>query len=138
MSITWSNTDNQGSVSAVCTTGTETFGKAATDGARLSDAGAIDVFLAADSGQTLSGAGTLQCWIYNHIIQRWARAADFDITVPNGVASNRDAGFKGPAVGKGLPVFSKFDRIAFAPNGVTVSGGGVTVYHNVYAARRGI
>lgn len=79
------------------------------------------VRIEADSGQTLSGAGTLQAWRYDFGEGAWARVPDLDRTIPAGASGMRRYGFS--------------DRInydpsgcfLFAASGVTVSGGTVTV-----------
>ena len=133
MSVTWSDVTNGAGglvkcVKAVCTSGTETFGAAATDGLNLEDCVGYDVVLEADSGQTLSGAGTLQAYVYDPQVAGWARAPDFDITVPAGAASNRRFYPLAGSPGKGIPVLVAQGRIGYTPNGVTVSSGGVTIY----------
>lgn len=142
MSITWSSTTTGAetpsgtalvSRKAVCTTGTETFAQAATDGASLKNAGAWDVVIEADSGQTLSGAGTVQAWIYDDTVAGWCRAPEFDVTVPAGVASIRRYYPLAGSPGKGIPVITQRGRIGYTVSGVTISSGGVTIYINLYA-----
>lgn len=138
MAITWSTTNQNGSGKAVCTTGTETFAAGALDGVSCANAGAIEVFLEADSGQTLSGAGNLLAYALDDINGLWARAPDFDLAVTSAMASNRAATFIGPSAGKGIPVISKRGRMAYVPSGVTVSSGGVTIAMNLASARPGL
>jgi len=118
-----------------CATGSDTFGSGATDGADVLGVDAFDLFIAADSGQTLSGAGTLECYVYNTVAARWARFKDWDVTVTTSAV--RDAGFAGPSPGKGYPVLTSIGRVAFRPNGVTLSGGGLTIYLNCTVAQFG-
>lgn len=120
----------------VAADGTEAFDAAATDGASLRSASGWDVYVEADSGQTLSGAGTLQAYWYSDNQARWMRAPDFDITIPAGAASNRGYYPLAGSPGKGIPVIVQSGRIGYAPSGVTVSSGGVTIYIDVYAAER--
>jgi len=122
------------SVKGVAADGTEAFDAAATDGASLRSASGWDVYVEADSGQTLSGAGTLQAYWYSDNQARWMRAPDFDITIPAAAASNRGYYALAGSPGKGIPVLVQSGRIGYAPNGVTVSSGGVTIYIDVYAA----
>ena len=139
MAISWSDVTSGADgyvkcVKAVCSTGTETFAEAATDGLLLDRATAWDVIVEADSGQTLSGAGTLRAYVYDAGAAGWARAPDFDITVPAGVASARRYYPLAGSPGKGVPVLASQGRIGYAPNGVTISSGGVTIYINAYGA----
>jgi hypothetical protein len=118
----------------VAASATQAFDAAATDGASLRSASGWDVYVEADSGQTLSGTGTLQAFWFSDNQQRWMRAPDFDITVPASAASNRGYYALAGSPGKGIPVLVQGGRIGYAPNGVTVSSGGVTIYIDVYAA----
>jgi len=138
MSITWSDVSSGATgyakcVKAICTTGTETFGAAATDGLLLDRLTGWDVLVQADSGQTLSGAGTLQAWVYDPIQLVWARAPDYDISVPASLASIRNFYPLAGSPGKGVPVIASQGRIGYTPNGVTISSGGVTIYITGYA-----
>jgi hypothetical protein len=118
---------------AVCTTGTETFAAAATDGASLRSASGWDVYVEADSGQTLSGAGSLLAYWYSNTTGRWNRAPDFDISIPAGVASNRGFYPLAGSPGKGIPVLVQSGRIGYTVSGATASGGGFTIYIDVYS-----
>ena len=118
----------------VAADGTEAFDAAATDGASLRSASGWDVYVEADASQTLSGAGTLLAYWYSDNQARWFRAPDFDITVPAAAASNRGYYPLAGSPGKGIPVIVQSGRIGYAPNGVTVSSGAVTIYIDVYAA----
>jgi hypothetical protein len=127
MSITWTATGTR-SAKAVCTTGTESApsdGLTPVDGlgAILSDAKGFYVTVEADSGQTLSGAGSLLCHLWNPISGVWARCPDMDFTVS--IASKRGMGFLGAEVVSGR------GRVAYVPSGVTFSSGGLTIYINV-------
>lgn len=95
---------------------------AGTDGMALVSVAGFSVTLEADSGQTLSGAGTLTCFKWSDQIAGWSRYSDGDITVPAAIASNRRYG------GVPFQVQAPRGRIAFIANGVTVSAGGCTVY----------
>ena len=115
--------------------GTETTApSAATDGVLLEDCSAYDLVLEAATSQTLSGAGTIQTWFYDYAVGGWARAPDFDITVPAGVASIRRYYPLAGSPGKGVPVLSGQGRVAFTITGVTVSGGALTLYVNPIGA----
>ncbi len=115
------------------TTASETFGTTsavtgsvptlATDGQPLADLDAITVVVAVASGVTLSGAGTLQCYVYDPSVALWARMPAFDLSVST--ASVRSLAF--PAVSV---TGARNARIKWVPSGVTFSSGsaGVTVY----------
>lgn len=132
--IVWSLTGTPAgsgrSVKGVATSGTATFDAAANDGCGLDTVGAVFVVVEADAGKTLSGAGTLLCYHLNSVSGNWARAADWDLTVPSGASGNRAAVLRGPSTGFGIPVPCARDRLAFAPSSVTLSGGGLTIYIN--------
>ena len=110
------------SIKNVCTTSTEAAPTTAHEGADLARTTGFIVVVEADSGQTLSGAGTLSCWTFNEFTGVWDWCADAIKTVPASAASKRGASFAGDFV------TTPRSRIDFRPNGVTVSGGGVTVY----------
>lgn len=130
MSIAWSNTETNGqSVKAVCSSGTETFGQGATDGVNIANLRAIGVIVDADSAQTLSGAGTLQCWYQGPITGLWSRMSDLDLSVSlSSVRSQAYASMQIPA---------SRGRIAWVPSSVTVSAGGLTIYINGVPLARG-
>jgi hypothetical protein len=125
MATTW--TDNGLSANAVCTTGTEAAPSGAVGlalcasslgGKRLSG---VSVTLAADAGQTLSGAGTLTAYVYHPDLGAWSRAPDLDLGVSSTVRAQ--TWFVGT-----VPVGRPGSRIAYVPTGVTMSAGGLTVY----------
>ncbi len=114
------------------TTGSETFGTTspvtgaaptlAADGQLLADLDAITVQVAAASGVTLSGAGTLQCYVYDPVVALWARMPAFDQSV---TGTTRIMAFPAYEV-----IAPRGARIKWVPSGVTFSAGsaGVTVY----------
>ena len=118
---TWTLTGST-SVKAVAGSGTADAPTLATQGMNLANVGGFSVVASADSGQTLSGAGSLQAYLYDDNVARWARCPDLDLTC--GTASVRDLAFPG------FSVLSPRGRIAYVPSGVTVSSGGVTIYLN--------
>jgi hypothetical protein len=127
MAITWTATGTR-SAKAVCTTGTESppadgLTPAEGTGATFSDAMGYHVVVEADSGQTLSGAGSLRAYVWNPFSGVWGRTPNLDLATTT-------AGVRGLALGN-LAVFAPRGRIAFVPNGVTFSAGGLTVYINV-------
>ena len=95
---------------------------ASTDGMSLKSVAGFSVTLEADSGQTLSGAGSLTCWTFHSAINGWARLPDADITIPAACAGNRRYG------SVSFQVIAPRGQIAFIANGVTVSAGGCTLY----------
>lgn len=94
----------------------------ASEGMSLQSVAGFKVVLEADSGQTLSGAGSLACFTWDDSIAGWARLSDADITVPAAITSNRRYG----AVS--FQVQAPRGRIAFIASSVTVSAGGLTLY----------
>lgn len=127
MSITWSATGAR-SAKAVATTATESapadgLTPAEGLGAILSDAKGYYVCVEADSGQTLSGAGSLLAYLWNPLTGVWARTPDLDFTVT--ASATRGMGFLGAEVVSGR------GRIAYVPSGVTVSSGSRTIFINV-------
>lgn len=115
------------------TTASETFGTtspvtgsaptASTDGQPLKDLTAITVVVDSASTRTLSGAGTLDCYIYDASVgDFWSRYTPGDFTV-NGTA--RSQAFQVASV-----IGPRNARIKWVPTGVTFSAGsaGVTVY----------
>lgn len=117
-SCTWTSID-QYSAKVVCTTGTEAAPTLVTAGVALNMV-AFTLTAEADSGQTLSGAGTWQAYLWIESAGGWARAPDLDVTV--GVTTLRRQAWAG------FTVAGRRGRIAYAPSGVTVSSGGNTLY----------
>jgi hypothetical protein len=113
------------SVKAVATTGSESAPSAATEGMDLTTVGAVDVIVCADSGQTITAGGTIQVWFYDVDVGLWA-LSDYSLSVPT---TKRCATTLGPSAGKGIPIIAKRGRIALVPSGMTVSSGGLTLYH---------
>lgn len=126
MATTW--TDNGLSAQGVFTTGSESaptgavglaLNSAAFGGKRLNG---FAVTLAADSGQTLSGAGSLLGYVYVPSLGAWSRCPDLDLAVS--VSAVRSQTWAAPEVMVGQPG----SRVAFVPSGVTFSAGGLTAY----------
>jgi hypothetical protein len=120
MAQTWTSIGPR-SVKQVCTTATEAAPSAATDGCLITDLDGLTIHVEADSGQTLSGAGTLKAWLYNDNSGVWSRAPDLDKTT--GTSGVRSLSFLGDAV------VSARGRIAYEVSGVTASSGSRTVYY---------
>lgn len=96
----------------------------ATQGQAIQDFDGISVVVevAVPASQTLSGAGTLQCYVYDTFVAAWYRVPALDLSVTaTGVAR---MGFPGLGI-----VTPRNGRVLYVPTGVTVSGGTtVTVY----------
>lgn len=94
-----------------------------TDGQPVKDLLAISVTVDTANGVTLSGAGTLDCYVYDPDVAVWARCKAGDFTVD---ATARAQNFE--AVRLDAP---RNGRIKWVPTAVTFGGGGsagVTVY----------
>jgi hypothetical protein len=122
-------------------TATETFGTTSpvtgaaptavdgTDGQPVQDFCAITVVAQVASGQTLSGAGTLQCYVFDPVVALWARRVEADLAVNVTIATTRqqcwNVEIKAP----------RGQYYKWVPNAVTFAGGGsagVTVYQLGY------
>lgn len=86
-----------------------------TEGMELRDIVAIRVAIDAGSGQTLSGAGSLLCYLWDNDDARWKRCPDLDLSVTSSGIRDMVFGEQDVPVGSG--------RILFATSGVTVSAG---------------
>lgn len=112
----------------------ETTGSAPTvaaDGFNVIGLVSLYIVVSADSTRTLSGAGTLQCYLYDAIggaPARWIRYPAADLSVTSSAV--RDMAF--PPVMLRAPR----GRMAWVPSGVTVSAGAVTVNVHGYDPAR--
>jgi hypothetical protein len=117
-------TDTATGNKAVCASGTCDAPTAAGEGFALSTSDfrvkGIVVTVCADSGQTLSGAGTLTAYTRDSSVALWAVTPDLNLSPAT--ATVRCIAF--PAIWVAVPA----GRVAFVPTGVTVSAGGVTIY----------
>lgn len=109
-------------------TGTGSAPSGATDGQPLEDLSAVTVIAAADATRTLSGAGTLECYVYDDVTALWSRLPACDLSC--NTASVRSLAFPVMEV-----LGPRASRIKWVPNGVTISAGGVTVHQLGYSAR---
>jgi hypothetical protein len=95
----------------------------ATDGQPIQNLGAITVVVDSAITRTLSGAGTLDCYLYDPSVALWARfpAGDFNVTATTRMQAFEPVDVVGPRKGA---------RIKWIPTGVTFSAGsaGVTVW----------
>lgn len=103
----------------------------ATDGQALADLQAITVEVASANGTTLSGAGTLQGWVYDSAVGVWARAPYLDLTV---TATKQAQSFNPFLIST-----PRNARVKWVPSGVTFSAGsaGVTVWQLGQTSRTG-
>lgn len=88
-----------------------------TQGLSTSGLTAFSLAICAVSGQTLSGAGSMQAYVYRYGTGLWARAPALDQPVPASCASNRCCAFADMATGV------QTDRVYFMASAVTVSSG---------------
>lgn len=114
------------------TTASETFGTSSpvtgsaptadTDGQPVGDLDAVTLVVLSATGTTLSGAGTLQGYMYDPSIAVWVRAPDYDLSV---TATTRGQAFASFSL-----VGSRGARMKWIPSAVTFSAGtaGATVY----------
>lgn len=96
---------------------------AATDGIPLTGLKSVQITVSADSGQTLSGAGTIRVYLYDSTLGRWARCPELDMSVST--ASVRDLAFAALS----MDGERSGARAAFVPNSVTVSSGTTVRVH---------
>lgn len=124
-SVTGSNTQAKGVAAAGTATDAPTL---TTEGLALGSVASFDIVLEADSGQTLNGTGTLQCWRYSEAAGAWTRAPGGDITYASITGQRRATIYSGNSPGTGEVAISRRGRIVYNPSSVTVSGGGLTIY----------
>lgn len=98
----------------------------AGDGLKIGALQTVVISVFANSGQTLSGGGSLFCWVFSpdefvltNGVLGWQRAPDFDLSLSWGSAAPQNArifpALRLPLRGGG--------RVLFLTNAVTVSGG---------------
>lgn len=92
------------------------------DGIPLAGLRAVTVTISADSGATLSGAGTVDAYYYDPEIGRYASDTALTFTVAAGASGKRDW-----TLGTVI-VDNPRGRLMYACNGVTVSAGSCTVH----------
>lgn len=90
------------------------------EGMDLRNVRGFRVIIEAASGQTLSGGGTLQAYVYSPATASWIRNNDLDLTV--------DASSVRRQVFPDLETKVRSGCVLFATSSVTVSSGTVTVY----------
>lgn len=89
---------------------------ASTDGRNVAQGRAISVRLCAASGQTLSGAGTLDVYAYDEDDGLWSLNPALAITMPASASGRRCI-----MVLDDREVLVGFGRVAIVPNAVTIS-----------------
>ena len=92
-----------------------------TEGMSLVRVSGFRVILSAASGQTLSGAGSLDCYLWDDTNSAWIRNPDLDIDLAAAHSGVRRVVFPDQEVT--VP----YGRVLYAANGITVSGGTLTV-----------
>jgi len=97
-----------------------------TDGVQLKDYSSFTVIVEANASQTLSGAGTLDCWVYDGAVN--SGSGGWSI-LPGQTQSVTVSGKQRMAFTVFQVPCPRKSRIMFAANGITVSSG-TTV--NVY------
>jgi hypothetical protein len=105
--------------SVVCTTANESAPTTAAEGWDVSSCNkGFSVFIAADSGQTLSGSGSITVYVYDAKLSLWGQVKDLAISPT--VSAARPEAFPGiwQVVGG--------NRLAIVPVSVGVSAGGFT------------
>lgn len=102
----------------VASAGTRAAPTVVTDGMDIGDCTGWRVIISADSGQTLSGAGTVQIWLWSVFLGRWVRNKQLDYPILE--SSVRDA------VSPDLQCFVGYGRVFPQVVAVTSSSGNIT------------
>jgi len=89
---------------------------AASDGVLLKDIDSLVVVVEANSGQTLSGAGNLRCYLYDPLVAGWFRVTANDQAVTT--SGVRRVGYSLDVIG-----CRTGSRVVFVTDSVTVSSG---------------
>lgn len=107
----------------VTDSGTRAAPSASTEGLSAKDLKAVTIIVEADSGQTLSGAGTIDLYVYYPAPgpAAWVEVRQAQLSC--NVASVRRLAFNSVEIS-----CPRNGRIVAKPTGVTISSGGVTVY----------
>jgi len=104
---------------AVSASGTTDAPTLVTEGLDLYRTKGFFVTAEADGAQTLSGAGALTAYFWDDAFAAWSRVPAMDLATTTATVRRLSLHVSAPA---------NRGRIAYAPTGVTVSGGGVTIY----------
>lgn len=118
---TWTQTTGLTEGTVVCTSANESAPTLATQGWQVNVCPkGITLFICADSGQTLSGSGSVKVYLYNPTAALWGETPDLALSPT--VASARCQGFSG------IWTVVNTGRFAAVPVSVGVSSGGFTAY----------
>ena len=91
-----------------------------TLGMDISDCTGWRVIISADSGQTLSGAGTVQIWLWSAFLGRWVHNSQMDYAIGVAAGSFRDD------VSPDFQATLGYGRVYAQVVGVTSSSGNIT------------
>lgn len=95
---------------------TRTAPSTSTDGVPLDDLSGVTIAIEANSGQTLSGSGTIRCYLYDTLVGAWFRVPECDLSVST--SGVRRLGFATLAAAGRTGA-----RVDFVTDTVTVSSG---------------
>lgn len=93
-----------------------------TDGRTLVNGSGVKVRLCADSGETLSGAGTMDVYAYDEDDGLWALVPSLALTIPAAASGARCV-----YVLEDRATTVPTGRVAIVPNAATLSGGNLSV-----------
>ena len=104
----------------VASGGTRAAPSTSSDGMDLTDCTGFRVIISADSGQTLSGIGTVRIWLWSNFMNRWVHDSQLDYTLSFASATWRDD------VSPDFVCTVGFGRVFPQVVGVTSSSGNIT------------
>lgn len=116
--MTWSNQVPFWTDATAPVAGTRVAPTTIADGMDLSGVVGFRVILSADSGQTLSGTGSVGFWVWSPGLARWCRDTQLDYSVAETTRDGCSPDFLAKV---------SYGRVLPAPIGVGVSSGGLTV-----------
>lgn len=104
-----------------------------TEGQSLEDLAAVSVVVevAVPASQTLSGAGSLACYVYDPFIAAWSRLPACDFAVTSSAVARQ--AFEAVDV-----LTPRAGRVLWVPVGVTVSAGSTVTVYQLGQARGGV
>lgn len=104
---------------------TDTAPTGAEDGLNLSDVAGFSIHVELEAGQTITAAaGGLKAYLFDPIVGFWSRTPELDVSFASSDVGERRVSRTG------YTVSSPRGRLAHIASGMTVSGGGVTVYYS--------
>lgn len=123
MATTWTKVSGSNRSTVSTQTTTESAPTSAIEGFDLNGVGGFTIHVACDSGQTFSGAVTeaFRACRYSVITGLWGRSSEHDLDITTDHTGNRVIVFDA------WTVSNPRGRIAHVANGVTVTGGGLTI-----------